>query len=193
MKALHKSLKKHQKGVILVASLGLLVSMTILGVAGLQSSGLQARLASNQSDTNAAFEAAEAALRGGESWVKDQISKPIAVSRCASHPCTVWEVDDPGNILSDSFQWSTVGQEHDILGSNNDRNGRNESDKLALSLATNPRYLIEEFTDRFQGDDLSPDARAQAQGLTFYRITGYGQGKTDKSESMVQSQYTTRY
>ena len=63
-----------QQGVVLVVSLLILLVMTVLGVAAIQSTTLQERMAGNLHDRDLAFQAAEAALRRGEWAIVTQSS-----------------------------------------------------------------------------------------------------------------------
>ncbi len=58
-----------QKGAVLLVSLIFLILLTIIGVTAMQTTTLQERMAGNTRDLNLAFQASEAALRGGEAWL----------------------------------------------------------------------------------------------------------------------------
>lgn len=55
-----------QSGTVLIIALVFLLLMTLVGVAAMQGTTLQERMAGNHRDRNLAFQAAEAALREGE-------------------------------------------------------------------------------------------------------------------------------
>ena len=59
--------RKSQRGVVLVISLLLLLVLTLIGLAATRSTTLEERMTANQRDQDVAFQAAEAALRDGES------------------------------------------------------------------------------------------------------------------------------
>lgn len=59
-----------QTGSALIVSLLFLLILTILGVAGIQTTSMQERMSGNMRDRNMAFQASEAALRGGEDFVR---------------------------------------------------------------------------------------------------------------------------
>jgi type IV pilus assembly protein PilX len=63
-----------QRGAVLVIGLLLLVVMTVLGTAAMQSTGLQERMAGNARDRNLAFQAAEAALRDAEQFINSKVA-----------------------------------------------------------------------------------------------------------------------
>ncbi|QEP43336.1 hypothetical protein D5085_09510 [Ectothiorhodospiraceae bacterium BW-2] len=64
MMSLHR-----EAGVVMITALLFLFVMTLLGVAAMQSSLLQERMAGHLRDSHMAFQAAESALRGGEAWL----------------------------------------------------------------------------------------------------------------------------
>lgn len=71
--------KRYEAGAVLIVVLVMLLIMTGLGVASMRSSGLQEKMAGGARDQNVAFQAAEAALRVGESFVSSQVaSKGLA-------------------------------------------------------------------------------------------------------------------
>lgn len=57
---------RRQRGMVLVASMLILIVITLLGLSAMRSAGLEERMSGNQYDQNYVFEAAEAALREAE-------------------------------------------------------------------------------------------------------------------------------
>ena len=55
-----------QRGIALIASMLILIIITLLGLSSMRSAGLQERMSGNQYDRNVVLEAAEAALREAE-------------------------------------------------------------------------------------------------------------------------------
>ena len=55
-----------QRGIALIASMLILIIITLLGLSSMRSAGLQERMSGNQYAPNVVLEAAEAALREGE-------------------------------------------------------------------------------------------------------------------------------
>ncbi len=64
------ALKRHQQGATLIVALILLLILTVIGVAGMQDTTMQEKMVGNMRDRNLAFQAAEAALRGGEKYLQ---------------------------------------------------------------------------------------------------------------------------
>ena len=59
-----------QKGAALVTSLIILLMLTLMGVAAMQTTTLEEKMAGNLRNENLAFQAAEAALRAGEAYLQ---------------------------------------------------------------------------------------------------------------------------
>lgn len=73
--------KGRQTGSALIISLVILIVMTLIGITAMGSSTLQERMAGNSRDMALSFQAGEAALRGGESWLgsgNNSLLDPIA-------------------------------------------------------------------------------------------------------------------
>lgn len=56
----------HKEGAVLIISLIMLLLLTIIGVTAIQTNSLEEKMAGNMRDQNLAFQAAESALRVGE-------------------------------------------------------------------------------------------------------------------------------
>jgi len=70
MKKQNYSLTQHtQRGAVLIVALVMLLLLTIMGISSMRSTNMQERMAGNMRDQSQAFQAAETALRKGESTV----------------------------------------------------------------------------------------------------------------------------
>lgn len=67
------SMPRRQAGTVLVISLVILLVLTLLGVASMQTSALQEKMAGNLHDTNLAFQSAEGALRVAEDFLQSPV------------------------------------------------------------------------------------------------------------------------
>lgn len=66
----YQAVRSHrQQGMALIITLVFMLILTIIGISALQSGMTESRMASNQQDYDMAFQAAEAALREGESFI----------------------------------------------------------------------------------------------------------------------------
>lgn len=64
---------RKQSGAVLLVCLVMLLILTMIGVASMSNSTLQERMAGGVRDYNVAFQAAEASLRAGEAYVRQQV------------------------------------------------------------------------------------------------------------------------
>lgn len=73
-----------QRGAALVVALLMLLVMTVLGLASMQVTRMEEKMAGNARDVNLAFQGAEAGLREAEERLRAVAGKPTL---CASTPC----------------------------------------------------------------------------------------------------------
>lgn len=70
--------RQRERGSALAVALIFLLLMTLLGVSAMRGSNMQERMAGNLRDRNLAFQAAEAALRSGETWLMNIVNQQAA-------------------------------------------------------------------------------------------------------------------
>lgn len=171
-----------QRGVVLMVSLIILVVLTSMGISGMRTANLEEHFAGNLRDQNLAFEAAETALRFGEDWMAEQISKPAAVDSCGSPPCDIFMAAmlENGYFSHQTKDWWAA-------------NGRTTYTKSADYLdhvSNQPRFVVEEST-------FAPDSLGVGTGIPpgkqFYRVTAFGQGGSEYTHVVLQSTYAKRY
>ena len=171
---------RRQAGVALIIGLVMLLLVTIIGLAAMQTTNMEEHMAGNMQDRMAAFQAAEAALRAGESWVGAQTTEPDVVDTCSSAPCDVWTLDASGlGGLSDKSNswWQS--------------NGRGYGANLA-STANEPRYVVE--FQAYVPDSLGVGhSYTGSTGRNYYRITAHGTGGSDKARVVLKSTTTKRF
>ncbi|VAW96862.1 hypothetical protein MNBD_GAMMA19-721 [hydrothermal vent metagenome] len=166
--------RKHQTGAALIVSLMLLIVLTLLGLSGMQSTIMQERMSNNVRDKGMAFQAAESALRGGENWVKDQgILTPQNGGSCTA-PCDLVHLDDYIDMITQDFTWWKD-------------NGRAYVGMPTGTVASAPRFIVEEHGTARQGYSLDPTASILPPRL--YRITAIGVGSTTTAEAMIETLY----
>lgn len=88
---------RKQRGMVLLVCLVMLLLLTMIGVAAMSNSTLQERLVGGTRDYNTAFQAAEAALRVGEAFVRQQVEASAdpanlfaAVTACPALTAAQW-------------------------------------------------------------------------------------------------------
>ena len=89
--------RQKQKGAVLLVCLVMLLVLTVIGVSSMSSSTLQERMAGGARDYNQAFQAAEASLRVGEAYVREQVAASAdptllfqAVTACPDVTAAQW-------------------------------------------------------------------------------------------------------
>ncbi|HRP35733.1 MAG TPA: PilX N-terminal domain-containing pilus assembly protein [Gammaproteobacteria bacterium] len=70
--------RQRERGSALAVALIFLLLMTLLGISAMRGSNMQERMAGNLRDRNLAFQASEAALRGGETWLLNIVNQQTA-------------------------------------------------------------------------------------------------------------------
>jgi len=163
-----------QQGAALAVSLIILTLMTVIGVTAVKSSVIENRIATNMYDKQMSFEAAEAALRDAEAWLKAQ----------ATNTHDGVEEDKPMLKFSDDSIWEAYGENY------GDANGLSASEKMP-GLSAEPQFIVEQFT--FIPDDMSAETLAAGRGEFYYRITARARGGSSTSETLLQTIYRMRY
>jgi type IV pilus assembly protein PilX len=157
---------RHQSGVVLVVSLIILVLLTIIGLAGMQSTSLEEKMAGNMRAKNQAFQAAEGALQAGEIYVQILSGKQPD----GSLDCPVTDMDD-GLVNSATEPAIDIGS--GSVWSGKDWCAVDPDDSGNCSTNTHqPRFVVQCLAE---------------QGV--YRITAYAKGATPDAVVVLQSVY----
>lgn len=149
------------------------------GIAIWQFPWIQEKLGmSTHDDKTLASQAAETALKEAEAWLSAQTTKPVAVQKCAQPPCMVWQKATLPNNLSEQNDswWQTQGRPYT---------------KKIPGISNQPRYVIEEY--EFVAQELNPDELSKKLGYSHYKITAKGIGKSEKSQSILESIYSVKF
>lgn len=171
---------KWQRGSALIFALVFLLVMTVIGIAGMQGTTQQEKMAGNMRNRNLAFQAAEAALRAGEKFV-DPVKSGTTCPRPAAsdfngtngllQPQTITGSDDGAFWMA--WNWEDNSKPLDP----------NTLDKVKEQ----PRYVIEDISG------IDPLCSGCASGPTptcyCYRITARGVGGTTDAIVILQSTY----
>jgi type IV pilus assembly protein PilX len=99
-------LSRHQGGAALVVGLMILLVLTLIGIAGVQTTQLEERMSGNLRDQNEAFQAAEAALRDAEDYIEGLVNtsgftgKGLYAQNTAPNPFSadVWQTSGNKSI-----------------------------------------------------------------------------------------------
>lgn len=184
-----------QRGAVLLVSMIMLLVLTLIGVAGMQTSTFQERMAGNLQDYQLAFEAAEEALRAGEAQLSTQLYMPESSASAAAGQVWTREALDTNvgaNWWFDSTVTATWWRSKAMpLASYASLVSSSDSPYVAEQ----PRYIVEEMGDSRLGEDLSRGTGyvEKDSDLKFHRITTRGVGGRDSTVVMLQSTYAKRY
>lgn len=73
----NKTAIKTQGGIALIATLLLLLVMTLIGTSAMKTTTLEEKMAGNTKNVNVAFQASETGLRAAEQWIRDLGPVPV--------------------------------------------------------------------------------------------------------------------
>jgi type IV pilus assembly protein PilX len=158
-----------QDGFSLVIVLVFMLVLIMIGITGMQASGLDERMAGHSRDRSVALQAAEATLRVAENKTLS-LGAFDGDTSCANGVCAVGFAPDPL-----SYAWNDTKSV--ALNPSSDA-----TMQLSTSLAANPRYYLE-----FAGLKPTPGA---AEGATFvFRATAHAVGQNVQTSIGLQSTY----
>jgi type IV pilus assembly protein PilX len=181
---------KSQSGVVLIVGLIMLMLLTLIGVSGLQSTGLEEKMAGNQRDSNMAFQAAESALRAGEAAVL--AAKPDMVCPGTNTDGYYAKKDYDCNGIQDSTEvWESVNWSASASPPKTVEFPDAAGDFDYLS--EKPRYIVEymETVCRDSSGARVTTSPCTTPNSTFksYRITARAKGGSDVAIVVLQSIY----
>ncbi|MFT7044420.1 MAG: type IV pilus assembly protein PilX [Candidatus Azotimanducaceae bacterium] len=179
------TLSRTQQGMALFISLAVLLMLTMLGLASVQSTALQEQMVRNSYDTNIAFLAAESGLLDAEALIE---MKSTMMGFSAP------DANENGLYLPVSFDapshWRLVDWDHV------DGNYKTAVTNLA-STAAQPKYIIE-HVKTIVSDETQWGLENIGQGIgaithEVFRITVYGTGGSNNAHVMIQSTYGKQF
>ena len=190
----HRTTTAAQRGMVLVTSLVILLVLTLLGLAAIQNTSLEERMAGNMRSESVALQAAEAALREGESWIFNRTAMLIPVPYSARAADSVWPLNEPElvkNLNATSWweEWTTTEwQENNYTTALTDALLYTGSSSDAVPP---PRYLIEERG--LAKESIVVGQQGDFAGTMFYQVTARGVDAGGRSEVVVRSTYGRRF
>lgn len=174
MNAILLSHRTRQRGVVLVISLLLLLVLTMLGLAATRGTTLEQRMTTNQNDQEVAFQAAEAALRAGES-VLSSASSPNYNSNTAG----AYNLSTMGDVNWKTIDWSPTGGAVYAYSAG-----------IQPTPIVAPSYFIVYDTTQpssGSGSSLAPDQQLSSNFV--YHIYARGVGLTGNTAVILESSY----
>jgi type IV pilus assembly protein PilX len=158
-----------QQGMVLVICLIMLLLLTLSGLAAMQGSTLQEKMAGNSRDSEQAFLAAEAALRGGEAFMASASGASATFDTTGT--AGLYDVATSGVPVD----WQAAAA-----------NWRNSA--TLSGVATTPKYLVERLPE-VTNKGLSLEADQPLNTMIIYRITASAVGQTTTSRAVLQSTF----
>lgn len=163
-----------QRGAVLIVALIMLLVLTILGVAALQGSNMEERMAGNMHDRNLAFQAAETGLLDAEKFVQDLI--------------TTGNFDGTNGLLGET------DDEPDYFASSTWSNSNSkEAGTTVPGVASPARYIIKFISVVDQSGGALNQKRYGKRGsvgdVSMFRITVRATGGSPTSQVILQTHY----
>lgn len=161
----------NQQGVALVISLIMLLLMTLLAIGSMNTTILEEKMAGNYKDRNMAFQAAEAGVRAGESYLRATPVLPIFDGTTSG----LYFPTTSGLPRWESVNWTDVGGNvREYIGS-------------LSGVAAKPLYIIEELLPvADEGGSLEAGVATESR---YYRVTSQAVGGTDSAFVRLQTTY----
>ncbi len=172
-----------QQGAILIVSLLILLVLTMIGITGTRTTTMEEKMVGNMRQQSISFQAAEAAIRDAENWLKPLKKEPIAVNTCNNPPCSVWlpDVLQVQDYQANTFSWwQANGIEYGTT-----------SVQEFVEAAADPVYIVEKFA-------VSPKSMVMGKGKmksqrTVYRVSATGISASQSTRSMIETMYANIY
>jgi type IV pilus assembly protein PilX len=174
----------HQSGAVLIISLIMLLLITLIGISGSYGTGLEEKMAGNMRDESLAFQAAETALRAGESIV---MLNPPAFSVKGNGTGGTGLYTTVGTGAQSTGYWQTVDWNSNAAVASYAGGSLN-------NIKSVPRYIIEELptttstsTTTNGGGSLETGTPSSSETVSWYRITARGTGGSDNTVVILQT------
>lgn len=187
--------RQPQRGAVLVISLLILVVVTLIALAGSESTIFQEKMAHNLRETNTAFQSAESGLREAELWINtlEEAPTPLSAATCTS-ACDlshdVWAENQPagGNLAwQNASWWSSNGRRYGV-----DYSGGSATENRSIDdVNQQPRYVIE--LSNWTSDSLVVGGTHPPPVVNYYTVTTMGTGATDTAMAILESTFVKRF
>lgn len=187
----HSSPLAKQAGSVLIISLMFLLLLTILGLASMQNTALQERMAGNFAERNSAFQLAELAIRTAERLHADAISS--GSSMIPMHDSTSWPTSCPaiaelgcsGNAVSANRTcWSALDWQSVDLGDTS-----SVAEYVVIPVEHSICGTPEDETLSSSNPYGAASLGGPGSGALMLMVLGRGQGPAGTSEVLLQSLY----
>ena len=168
-------LARSQQGAVLIIGLIMLLLLTIIGMSSIRGTDLQERMAGNSRDHNVAFQAAEAAVRSGESYLSSGTIAPFTSPAAPGYKSDL--TTDPVHLWT--AKWDTDAVK--------------VPDGSLKGVSDSPKYVLEQMQVTISPgnygsgiDQQSIDSMAEKE---VFRVTARGTGSTTDTEVIIQTTF----
>lgn len=166
----------NERGLTLFISLIFLLLLTLIGMAAMTTDSLESALATNNQDSDVAFQAAETGLTVAEAYVENQVTPGSGFNAsCTGGLCL------PSTTSSADWAWAG-GAANWLVPSVNNISLAGGSN-VVPGVAMQPEFIVELLPNLPRTNLGLP---SQTQQGTAYRITAVGWGKRLSSHAMLQ-------
>lgn len=185
---------RRQIGAALFVSLVFLLILTVIGLSGMQNSSLQEKMASHHRERHLAFQAAESAIKAGETRLAQSVPAfvcDVANDGLYNHATPGATTDCPA-----SKGWPSNSPSSHAYPPDQDAFWQGNTDVIPIGvntqqydkLADSPKYVIEALSSGVPGAAVSLEAGIPVPpSPKFYRITARGVGLHDSAVVVTQS------
>ncbi|HID81768.1 MAG TPA: hypothetical protein EYH06_12175 [Chromatiales bacterium] len=190
------NIKHKQQGAVLVVSLLILLVMTMLGLAAMQTSVLEEKMAGNALDKSMAFQAAEAGLRAGENRLKGsfsliqltncEVGDDITLSPTVTVICYNLTTDpEPDPLAQATWDDAAAGVYTRVEANDYTQVGGQDFPKYYITALG--RRPVGSLTNMAQGTGRPPSAG----NIIDFRVTARGTGGSANAQSVLRSYFAT--
>jgi len=180
----HYSFIIKQQGAALAVSLIMLLVLTLLGIAGMQSTIMEEKMAGNMRDKAIAFQASESGLINGERHSQGSLSliSPF-LANCTGGLCLPSSTAIPVWNDTTKVNWATSTNTF-VYG------GIVAATNLGL-VSAQPQYIVELLPEppKTSGQSLGLGKGTPLSTVEVFRVTSRGIGGSTNAPVMVQSVY----
>ncbi len=195
--------QSRQQGAVLIISMVMLLIVTLLGLAAMETSGTQIKMSSVTRERQQALEIAEQVLVDVEEQIEGGVYGLGELQDCASGQSSCFDDTCAGGLCFDgaytagddqidcTVDSTTQDRGHVWSGDTNWASGAKHLTLSIPNVSTDPKYLVEFlcYIERGDGTSFSASAGEENNGAAYYRITARAVSNGGKAEVMLQSTY----
>jgi len=186
--------RNRQQGAVLIATLMILVLLTIFGISTMDTNILEEKMASNMRERNVAFQSAEAALRGCEVYIAGLSTLPDPSNDGST---SIWDYQAPDLVTNNDLPWweewlDAHWQDNNpaaaviALGDNVNGVAAGAAVAAALGLPAEPLCVIEKLPPVH---DSVQAGQPLGTAKIYLQITARGLSASGKGVVLLQSVY----